>query len=517
MQKRSMSTKSRVAKKNGVHYTPSPLADLLVKGILEKSDQYILDPSCGEGALLKAAEDRHRALNPRDKMPLHLIGCDKLKHTGFPQGNSGHQFVKTDFFAFTPGRKFDTVLMNPPFLARCKIPIRTRTARLRQYAKMCDLSASADLWTYFLLKVTGHLKDGGSIGAILPWSFLQADYAANLRRWLSARFRSIKVLVLTGDHFKSTNKRVLLLWLRGYGEKSQSIGICCTANVRARHRYRRLSQETWSRSPVLLADQAAVGKTIEGCRKHGFTTLGDSVSVRIGVVTDANSFFVLPRGDAYHYLGWRHLVPILTRGDDLSGLIIAKSPADLCLLKFPVNLPKRCLAYIAKGRNLKYHLRSHARRRIPWYVVDIGAPPDAFFHYRVTWIPYMVLNRGRLQSTNSIHRIYFDGMSQEDMKWVQVSLLSAPGQLGIEANARVYGNGILKLEPSGLKRAIIFVGKKPVPKASYRRISQLLAKGEKAEAVDVATELIRRSSGISSNLLQRAVDALHILRSQRLC
>jgi hypothetical protein len=511
-----MSTRSHVAKKNGVHYTPSPLADLLVKGVLEKSDRYVLDPSCGEGALLKAAENRYRALCPRNKAPLHLVGCDKLKHTGFPQGNSGHQFAKNDFFAFTPERKFDTVLMNPPFLARCKIPIRSRTARLRQYAEMCDLSASADLWAYFLLKAVGHLKDGGCIGAILPWSFLQAEYAANLRRWLSARFRSIKVLVLTGDHFKSTNKRVLLVWLRGYGEKSQSIGICCTANVRARHRYRRLSEETWSRSPVLLADQAAVGKTIEGCRKHGFTTLGDSASVRIGVVTDANGFFVLRRGEARRYLSRRHLVPILTTGEDLSGLTITKSPADLCLLKFPVNLPKQCLAYIAKGRTLEYHLRSHSRRRTPWYVVDVGATPDAFFHYRVTWIPYMVLNRGKLQSTNSIHRIYFDGMSQEDMKWVQVSLLSVPGQLGIEANARVYGNGILKLEPSGLKRAIIFVGKKPVPKTSYRRISQLLAQGEKAEAVAVATELIRRSSGISSSLLRGAVGTLHVLRSQRL-
>jgi hypothetical protein len=91
-----------------------------------------------------------------------------------------------------------------------------------------------------------------------------------------------------------------------------------------------------------------------------------------------------------------------------------------------------------------------------------------------------------------------------------------PGQLGIEANARVYGNGILKLEPSGLKRAIIFVGKKPVPKTIYRRISQLLAQGEKAEAVAVATELIRRSSGISPSLLRGAVDTLHVLRSQRL-
>ena len=115
---------------------------------------------------------------------------------------------------------------------------------------MCDLDLSADIWTYFLLKSSIHLRNGGTIAAILPWSFLQADYAINIRKWISSNFRSVRVLVVSEDLFQGTNKRVLLLWLRDFGRRAKSIELGHAARLKADVEYEQISEEPGARDSL---------------------------------------------------------------------------------------------------------------------------------------------------------------------------------------------------------------------------------------------------------------------------
>ena len=133
------------------------------------------------------------------------------------------------------------------------------------------------------------------------------------------------------------------------------------------------------------------------------------------------------------------------------------------LLDIPVPAPREFLSYLNSGRKKGVHLTSHSLRRVRWYKVDMGEVPDAFFHYRVSSIPFLSLNTGRLQCTNSVHRVYFRNGDVNIRRWSQISLLSKIGQLSIEASAKVYGNGILKIEPASLKQSLICTPASPVP------------------------------------------------------
>ena len=154
-------------------------------------------------------------------------------------------------------------------------------------------------------------------------------------------------------------------------------------------------------------------------------------------------------------------------------------------------------------------------KRDPWYAVKVDAPPDAFFPYRVSAIPYMAFNDSRIQSTNSIHRIYFKHVSENQRKWIQLSLLSVPGQLSIEAFSKTYGTGALKIEPSSLFRSIVNVSKKRVPKIIYNKIAKIIADGKKKEAMELATEYINKEFKIPIQLSQRSKLLLSELQSWR--
>jgi adenine-specific DNA methylase len=514
-----MSPKAKhIVRKNGVFYTPESLARLLADGVVGRPAISVLDPACGEGALLSAVEDRCTALARGAKARAELYGCDRLTHKGFPGTATNRHFAKQDFFTFNPGRLFDVIIMNPPFLSVSKIAESKRRVYRSVCQTACRLPYNADAWAYFIVKAVGHLRPDGNLGAILPWSFLQADYAAVVRKWLADRFRAIRVLVLTADHFQETNTRVLLVWLKGYGGNLESLSVGFSESPRDNVCYRTISRRKWAEGTACFAPERNLDSVLTKVSAlPGFARFGETARVCIGIVTGANDFFVLARDEAKRLgIPRSHLVSILTSSRALKALTVSNVAPHAWLLKVPAPVPALYKSYLAMGRRMEVHLRSHCQRRTPWYSVVPGPTPDAFFQYRVSSRPLLALNTGKMQSTNSIHRIYFNGLTATQRQWVQISLLSVPGQLSIEASARTYGNGMLKVEPKCLKAALVFRGHEPMSATDYESISRLLLQRRKAEAEMRATQLLQKAAKVPEKLIRDASLALEELRLRRL-
>ncbi len=98
--------------KNGIFYTPESIATELVSGIKdiygdEKSIN-ILDPSCGEGALLRGVE---KVLGSNHT----FHGCDLFQPKNFPE-QCNWLFFKTDFFDYSTSNIYDLIVTNPPYI-----------------------------------------------------------------------------------------------------------------------------------------------------------------------------------------------------------------------------------------------------------------------------------------------------------------------------------------------------------------------------------------------------------------
>jgi hypothetical protein len=244
---------------------------------------------------------------------------------------------------------------------------------------------------------------------------------------------------------------------------------------------------------------------------NGWLELGSIATVKIGVVTGANDFFI--RRKETH--GVFNSVPIFTKVEELQTLEMHDSPEKELLILDPEKTPDN--SYIQQGLLDWIQKRSHCLRRgETWYKVALEPPPDAFFTYRVSSIPYLSLNPRGFQCTNTLHQIKFNrNITDNKQRWIAVSMLSDISQLSLELNGRHYGNGVLKIEPSALKTALVCIPTRRISARRFNKISAHIYAGRKNEAAAEATAYCKEICGLPEHIWEQASIALQSIRDRR--
>ncbi len=504
-------------RKNGIYYTPSSLATRLVEPLLmDCRPASVLDPACGSGSLLSAALKRLRKEHGRLKPKIY--GCDIAPDYDELQQLQPEQIWKSDFLSQKFNQSFDLVLMNPPYVRHHAIPYELKEAYNESVKNVCALPKVADLWAYFLVKSVELLNDGGTLAAILPWSFLQADYARVLRAWLADRFAAIEVKAISTQQFEDAEERIALVWLRFKGRSAQTIAIRNVTDPSKDGTTHNLSWAEWLRSRIVTTNLGSVDGALSLLLDKGFVPFRDIADIRIGTVTGADSFFIAERQFAIG-LGLREsdFHPIVRTLKNLRDLHLNGNCPDQVLMHFSaVHHTPQIADYVKLGEIDGLHRRAHCTRRHPWYIIPKLAPPDAFFPYRSAHTPYLILNTRGSLCTNSVHAIKWHKLTRSQIEWVQVSLLSVQGQLSIEAYGKTYGSGVLKIEPTALGNALVMTGSGRVPKTIYKSINDYLKMNEREKAVSKATEVIMSYCGIDSEAMNRCSSMLRELQQRRL-
>lgn len=503
-------------KKNGVYYTPPVLAEFLAAPLITHKSDSILDPSYGEGSLLLAAERIFKKKN--NSSNIHLFGCDTKPINGLLKHLPEANLKEVDFFDYPIENKFRTILMNPPYVRHHIQNVKKIDKYRNSYSELKFLNKSSDLWAYFLVKAVSHLEKKGSIGAILPWAFLQADYAKPIRKWLAENFSEIKTVALSEKYFEQADERVVVIWLKGFGQKCKSLKIASSKKIRSRIAFGEISIDNWSADRVYYSGTNNIEQILSRYKSEfGFTKFSDHADVKIGIVPGAVDYFIMSKQEA-RQLGFRksRLIPILTSSDEFADYIQngKKKLGTLIALRKKDHLLYR--GFVRKGVDEDYHLRTHSELRTPWYAVKVGNVPDAFFHYRITKIPYLVPNDFKVQCTNSIHRIYFKGLKKTEKKWIIVSMLCALSQLSIETNSKTYGRGILKIEPKSLKNTLVIKRNDSLINPIYKQVICLLSENKKVEAMKVATTFINKELRVPKEFIELTQNTLIKFQELRL-
>jgi len=308
-------------KKNGVYYTPSDLASYFVEPLIDRSKLTIFDPAYGEGSLLLAAEKVYKRKYPKLKF-LSLHGCDKLPKDGLLTHLPNENFTRKDFFLFPVAQKFDTIVSNPPFVRHHLFQVSRRIEYYKKVKDICKINLSTDLWGYFLLKSTSHLNEGGNLGVILPWSFLQADYAHSIREFLLQKFERIELIALDRNYFLNAEERIILLWLFNYGNV---IKIGYSNTIQNEIKFNEIDSYTWLSRRVTVSSYCSINNLIDKLtNEHGYEPFGNIASVKIGVVTGANDYFIFKRDKITEQkFDRRTLQPILTSFRNVCGFLLS--------------------------------------------------------------------------------------------------------------------------------------------------------------------------------------------------
>lgn len=199
----------------GQFATPVDVADLLLGFCLRRPDDLLLDPGCGDGALLRRAAHWRAWLASGRPPPPTLYGVE-LDPTAAASAADlpGAVIEQANFFTLNPDDypRFDAIVGNPPYtraewIDRLDVenqpslfpanespaePPTTTPLLPRELGK--TLSGRAGLYAFFLLHSLGFLREGGRLGFVVPNGWLDVAYGEGLKRFILDHFRVVAVV-----------------------------------------------------------------------------------------------------------------------------------------------------------------------------------------------------------------------------------------------------------------------------------------------------------------------------------
>src|SRR3954470_10423654 len=200
-----------IRKARGAFFTPPELASFLARWAIRSGGERVLDPSCGEAALLVAAGHELGRRPGRGLLrgidihePSLLAARRALRKAEVP-----FELRLGGFFETEPVPEWDAVIGNPPYVRYQAFTgadrLKAQEAALRQGVRLGGL---ANAWAAFVVHAAQFLKPSGRLALVLPAALLSVNYAAQVRRFLLQRFASVQIIAFEERVFPGVMEEV---------------------------------------------------------------------------------------------------------------------------------------------------------------------------------------------------------------------------------------------------------------------------------------------------------------------
>ena len=454
-------------KLRGGYYTPALIGEFLAEWAVRSSSDRVLEPSCGDGALVEPAS--RRLGESGELVAVELFSEEAAKAR--VRGGSVVTVVVGDVFQWwlsnEPDASFDAVIGNPPFIRYQDFPEAYRQSAFDlMRAEGMRPTRLSNAWLPFVVLATRALKPGGRLALVLPAELMQVGYAAELREYLTRKFDELHIVTFRKIVFDGIQQEVILLLGRRKDCESAQIRVSelataedlATVNLHAQsptHVDLEHSNEKWTQ---YYLDKREIGLLRELAESGDVPRLSDYAEVNVGIVTGRNEFFVLRGKDAASQGVVEWCDPMVGRSVQIPGLVL--NPADWSrmhaddekVLLFNLtsdsrsDVPAKALGYIESGEESGYHTGYKCRIRLPaWWQMPSFWIPDAFMLRQIHDAPRIVSNRTNATCTDTIHRVRVrPGVNADQLAAASLNSMTAAFS---EVHGRSYGGGVLELEP----------------------------------------------------------------------
>ena len=467
----------------GQFATPSPLArailahakDLLPQG----SPVKFLDPALGSGAFYAALK---RVFDPQSITCAAAFEIDP--HYGKPAQElweaQGLNLTHGDFTKAEPDPSYNLIICNPPYVRHHHLSAEDK-ARLHERSlgvTGCKLSGLAGLYVHFLLQAHAWMAPGAISGWLIPSEFMDVNYGREVKRYLLNKVTLLQIHRFSPDDVQFADALVssAIVWIKNEAPAPDHRPLFTFGGTLSAPQITKpvsskdlASEAKWSRFPRHEVRVAEV---------NGSQQLGDLFSIKRGLATGDNKFFVLSEQQVKdRQIPKSALRPILpspryVKDDEVQAdhdglptnvgrlyLLDPKMDEDEIRQAHPT-----LASYLDEGRENGVHEGYLCRGRKRWYDQEQRGPAPIVCTYMgrsdgKSGRPFrFVRNRSQATVANTYLAMYPKPALQErldkdpglmDRLWQQLNEICPEVLLG---EGRVYGGGLHKLEPKELSK-----------------------------------------------------------------
>jgi adenine-specific DNA-methyltransferase len=433
-----------------------------------------LDPAIGTGSFYSAL----LALFGEDRIE-RALGFEIDRHYGEPARlfwkHSGLDLRLRDFAAERAGEQFNLVICNPPYVRHHHLS-RERKAKLHVDASRAagvPIGGLAGLYCYFLGLAHDWLAPDGLAGWLVPSEFMDVNYGVPLKRYLLSQVEVLAIHRFDPDDLQFGDALVssAVLWFRKRRPAPDHKVTFSFGGTLARPRVSKRIRASELSSTAKWTGLASNGVRMVEERAR----LGDFFSIKRGLATGDNRFFILTREQiAEHGLPLEAFTPILPGPRHISADIVEGDSDGVPELErrlFMLNcrLPENEIAQ--RYPSLHAYLQSGkpqvsdtylCRHRSPWYAQENRPAPPFLCTYMGRGLerrekPFrFILNRSRATAANVYLLLYPKAVLAKALAerpgldkqvWGYLNCIPSALLLG---EGRVYGGGLYKMEPKEL-------------------------------------------------------------------
>lgn len=517
-------------KLSGSYYTPQKTVRFIYDYLQQnqKSIKSILEPSAGDGRFIQLFSNSNSVDN--------IIGVElyqeKVQSINEQISSPKVSMVVSDFLEYITICKtnFDLVVGNPPY-----INIKNMDKQFLEAARsLCQIlnlpeNLIQNAWVAFVIAATQLITKNGTVFFVLPTEFLQVQYAEKLRGFLEKEFNTIHILSFEEHMFPEIEQEACLVYLtnenqglpyilyRQYAKLDSNIPVL-ESKIERNKPLKKWSNAILSDGEIDLLNQFA----------SQYTTISKLANSAPGIVTGANSKFILTKDEVNQYDCAQYVKPIISKG------IMAKNKfevnydlvlqlalegkkvylldlVDSKLDQLPVALQNYLSSVATTKRNgIEIQNSYKCSKRKPWYGVPIVKSGQVIFFKRYDTCPRISTNPAKILTTDIAYNLQLhEGIDPESLVFCFYNSLTLAQ---CEFVGRYYAGGVSELTPNEFRS--ISVPYRNIKRSDIEQVKKMFNNNKdlneiiafvnsKTLEMDLTIEEISKLNIIRSKLIKR--------------
>lgn len=459
----------------GQFSTPYPLAlDIMhyMRGILGTDDVSFIEPSIGMGVFYSAFTETFAGGG-------RALGFEIDPHYFNPArefwNGTKLEIRCSDFLVQKADEQFDMLVANPPYVRHHHIGSETKVRLQNEVMRQTGIRISglAGLYCYFMMLSAAWVRGGGFSCWLVPTEFMDVNYGEAVKRYLLQNVELLHIHRFKADDLQFADALVsscIVVFRNSKPKVPHEVKFTLGGTINNPETARLVS------SGQLEANEKWTNLfTNESTENSSQATLGDFFTVKRGIATGDNEFFILDKATIDRFeIPKDFLRPILPspryiKGDRISsedGLPAVEHRRFLFCCNLPESILKerypKVWEYVCQGYDRGVQKGYICSRRHPWYSCEEREPAAIV-------VPYMgrsetsnrlfrfILNDSKAITTNVYLLLYPKPQYASCLKdrdvlnkvWQELNTIPAET---LSQNGRFYGGGLRKMEPKELMR-----------------------------------------------------------------
>jgi adenine-specific DNA-methyltransferase len=444
----------------GQVFTPRPIADWMARWVCTHQPMRILDPAVGHGVFVEAIEGLgcRRDLLLRPPIEVCDIDAGMLKRFAAAPRSVPVDCRRADFITARFRGTYDAVIANPPYIRHHNMDYGEDM--LRAFDRICRrrLSRMTNLYGLFLIKIWTLLAARGRAAVITPAEWLNADFGVPIKAFLLEE-NAIDAIVHF-DHasnvFAGALTTAAITLLRRDRRDGEAIRLLHASDI-AELSATRIEQGRYTKPGEMNPRSKwtplfATG----GSHPAAGPTLADIARCTRGIATGANGYFTLCESDRRRWgIDLRDLRVCIAKAQDVRGDRFAESDVQRLIdadRRIYLLHPRRRLSapvqrYLDEGRRLGIDRRYLPSHRPVWYMPEHREPAPILVSVFARGAFRFVLNHAEALNLTSYHAIYLRAAGRKHTSALFDYLTGPAAQAALAGHRRIYGDGLLKVEP----------------------------------------------------------------------